>query len=154
MWLHPKCVFDKDHVALTLTKEQWEKCRCVCNGKSIADVHAQIPFNCNKKQIFCHKKIFTTPIKENDPNRYIEDSNNNDSNDDFQILNTFKSSRNSMYTFYSKASIIKHSNKSPENYFQSVSDEFLGGPKKFNQNSHIRINEDRSCAFESIKKIF
>ena len=66
MWLHPKCVFDNDHLALTLTKKQWERCRCICKGKNITNVHAKNPVNCNEKQIFYHKSIFTTPVKDND----------------------------------------------------------------------------------------
>ena len=26
-WLHPSCVFNKNHLAFTLTKEQWRLCR-------------------------------------------------------------------------------------------------------------------------------
>ena len=59
----------------------------------------------------------------------------------------------SILTFDSKTSlIIKHSNEGPKNCFQSVSDEYIGGPNNMNQNNVSRINYDRSCAFESIEK--
>ena len=35
-WFHPTCVFPKKHLALTLTKEQWALCRCVCKGKTVS----------------------------------------------------------------------------------------------------------------------
>ena len=64
------------------------KCRCICQGKNITNVHVQNPVNFNEKQIFYHNKIYTIPVKDNDFNKYIADGNNNDSEDDFQILNT------------------------------------------------------------------
>ena len=36
VWFHPTCVFPKKHLALTLTKEQWALCRCVCKGKTVS----------------------------------------------------------------------------------------------------------------------
>ena len=44
-WLHPKCVFHKDHLALSLTKEQWKKCNCVCEN-------TEIPYKKNSATVY------------------------------------------------------------------------------------------------------
>ena len=45
-WLHPKCAFGKNDLALTLTPEQWKTCNLLCNG-STTTIH-------NSKQTLYH----------------------------------------------------------------------------------------------------
>ena len=47
MWLHPKCVFGANDLALTLTQNQWLKRNCVCNDKKHFSVN-------NYKQVLYH----------------------------------------------------------------------------------------------------
>ena len=47
-WLHPRCVFDQNDLAITLTSDQWDKCSCACRGKKI---------NHGSKQVMYHNVI-------------------------------------------------------------------------------------------------
>ena len=46
-WLHPKCAFDNNDLASTLTPEQWKTCNLLCNG-STTTIHniKAVSFNC------------------------------------------------------------------------------------------------------------
>ena len=46
-WLHPKCAFGNNDLALTLTSEQWKTCNLLCNG-STTTIH-------NSKQTLYHR---------------------------------------------------------------------------------------------------
>ena len=58
-WFHPKCVFEKGHLALTLPQVQWEKCNCICKGVSISTE--------NKLVTFYHSLQFFRPINKQSP---------------------------------------------------------------------------------------
>ena len=58
-WFHPKCVFEKDHLALTLFEEQWKKCNCVCTCANLSLKNNLTTLYHSVKTIDHHKTITT-----------------------------------------------------------------------------------------------
>ena len=50
-WLHPSCVFNKNHLGFSLTKEQWRLCRFACLDKK-DEIDVQ-----NSKPVLYHKAL-------------------------------------------------------------------------------------------------
>ena len=79
-WLHPKCVFYADDLALTLSRQQWNKCNLACENQRSFSVD-------NEKQILYHvvkpKSNTQSNEKENNDQKKetIHPSDSNELND-------------------------------------------------------------------------
>ena len=77
LWLHPKCVFDDDDLALTLTRQQWNKCNLACKDKKDQSVDEE-------KQTLYHIVRLTKHCNSSDEkecNSYGNKTNESDFNE-------------------------------------------------------------------------